>query len=313
MRILIFGAAGFIGTNLSLELTKKSNISLTLVDNCNANIDFLKKMNLKNAKYIISSFGSDADFLRITKDQDIIVHLISSTIPATSNNHISLEIESNVIATSKMLDACIENGVKKVIFISSGGTVYGKDHECPLKEEYVCNPITSYGIQKLSIEKLLYLYNYLYNLDYRIIRLSNPYGRFQKPNGILGAITTFTYQILNNKEITVYGDGSVIRDFIYIEDAIKAIINISFSDSKYKLYNVGSGSGLSINDAIETISKTISKIPRIKYVNGRKTDIQTNYLDVTRYEREFGKLAITSLSEGVLKTVEYIVGEKNIN
>ena len=124
------------------------------------------------------------------------------------------------------LYVCIRCGVKKVVFVSSGGTVYGKEVDCPLKEKTATNPISSYGVQKITIEKLLYLYRYMYGLDYRIIRLANPYGPYQRPNGVLGAVTTFTYKALKGDEITVYGDGSVVRDFIYIDDAIRAIMKI---------------------------------------------------------------------------------------
>lgn len=106
------------------------------------------------------------------------------------------------------------------------GQVYGKEVDCPLKEKTATNPISSYGVQKVTIEKLLYLYRYMYGLDYRIIRLANPYGPYQRPNGVLGAVTTFTYKALKGDKIVVYGDGSVVRDFIYIDDAIRAIMKI---------------------------------------------------------------------------------------
>lgn len=151
---------------------------------------------------------------------------MSTTVPTTSNQHISQELVSNVIFSANLFEACIRCDVKKVVFVSSGGTVYGKEVDCPLKEKTATNPISSYGVQKITIEKLLYLYRYMYGLDYRIIRLANPYGPYQRPNGVLGAVTTFTYKALKGDEITVYGDGSVVRDFIYIDDAIRAIMKI---------------------------------------------------------------------------------------
>ena len=225
MRVIILGAAGFIGTNLSLSLSKAKDLELTLVDRSSEYFNTIKSLNIK-ANIIVSDFSENTDFDSMLRGQEVVYHLVSTTVPTTSNQHITEELKANVIFTSNMLDACVRVGIKKVVFISSGGTVYGKEENCPLKENTATNPITSYGVQKVTIEKLLYLYHYLYHLDYRVIRLANPYGPYQRPNGILGAVTTFTYKALINEPITVFGDGSVVRDFIYIDDAIRGIINI---------------------------------------------------------------------------------------
>lgn len=176
MKILLLGAAGFIGTNLTIELAKNTKDEITLIDR---NIDFFNpiiNMNLNNVHIEEASLTVDMDFDSILKNQEIVYHLVSTTVPTTSNQHISQELVSNVIFSANLFEACIRCGVKKVVFISSGGTVYGREADCPLKEKTATNPISSYGIQKITIEKLLYLYRYMYGLDYRIIRLANPYG-----------------------------------------------------------------------------------------------------------------------------------------
>lgn len=200
----------------------------------------------------------------------------------------------------------MRSNVKKMIFISSGGTVYGKEVCCPLKEETPTYPISSYGLQKITIEKLLYLYHHMYNLDYRVVRLANPYGPYQRPNGILGAVTTFTYKALNNEEITVYGDGSVIRDFIYIDDAVEAIIKIATQNVEQKTFNLGCGYGTSIKQLLDIISSTLKLHLKIKYVEGRSVDVPVNYLDIQRYEKYFGTLNPISLEEGIKKTAEFM-------
>ena len=170
-----------------------------------------------------SDLNDNTDFEKLVEGQEEVYHLLSTTVPSTSNQMIETELRENVLLTVKLLEACVNQGVKKIVFFSSGGTVYGKESACPLNEDTPTNPITSYGIQKITIEKLLYLYSYIYGIDYRIIRLANPYGPYQKPNGVLGAVTTFTYKAIKGEEIQVYGDGSVVRDFIYIEDAIRTL------------------------------------------------------------------------------------------
>ena len=222
MNILILGAAGFIGTNITIKLAENKANKITLVDKRKDYFSNIEKFHFLNIEIKESSLDENMDF-SILRDQEVVYHLVSTNAPTTSNQHIGQDIQSNVVFSSNLFDACVKNCVRKVIFISSGGTVYGKESACPISENTPTNPISSYGVQKLAIEKLLYLYNYMYGLDYRIIRLANPYGPYQRPNGVLGAVTTFTYKALKGDEIIVYGDGSVVRDFIYIDDAVRAI------------------------------------------------------------------------------------------
>lgn len=304
-KICIIGAAGFIGTNLSIELKKNKFNKITLVDR---RLEyFVPEVIDINVELKQALLNCDDDFSYL-KNQDILYHLVSTTIPAISNRHIVQELQENVIFSSKLLDAAAHYNVKKIIFISSGGTVYGKDFRCPLSEETPLNPISSYGLQKVMIEKLLYLYHYIYGLDYRIIRLSNPYGPYQRPNGMLGVITTFIYKALNNEKIEIYGDGSIIRDFIYISDAIKGIINIADTEGSARIYNLGSGKGTSIKKLAEIIKCVIGNV-EIIYKPGRDADIPVNFLDIKRFERDYGKLKLTNLKEGIKRTAEFLKRE----
>lgn len=315
MNILILGAGGFIGTNLTLaymknDVERKNNI--TVYDYSLEYFNEVKKFSFENIQYKEGNFDDSTNFDDLVKNMDIVYHMISTTIPATSNEHIIDELYANVIVTTKLLDACVRQDVKKIVFISSGGTVYGKESQVPLKETTATNPISSYGIQKITIEKLLYLYRYLYGLDYRIIRLANPYGPYQRPNSGLGVVTTFIYRAMNNDTIVVYGDGTVVRDFIYIDDAIEAILKIVDGEGfdsrgkKHKTFNVGSGNGVSVNEVIECIKNTLKLEVNIEYRNGRKSDVPVNYLDIGLYEDVYGKLVNNSLSEGIKKTKAFL-------
>lgn len=312
MKILLLGAAGFIGTNLTIELAKNAENEITLVDRCRDFFNPIVNINLKNIRIVESGLTVDMDFDSILKNQEVVYHLVSTTVPTTSNQHISQELVSNVVFSANLFEACIRCGVKKVVFISSGGTVYGKEVDCPLKEKTATNPISSYGVQKVTIEKLLYLYRYMYGLDYRIIRLANPYGPYQRPNGVLGAVTTFTYKALKGDEITVYGDGSVVRDFIYIDDAIRAIMKIAKGENKHRTFNLGCGYGTSIKQVLETIEKALGKSMNVSYIEGRKVDVPVNYLDISRYEKYYGALNPISLEEGIKKTVDFMKHEYNL-
>jgi UDP-glucose 4-epimerase len=307
------GAAGFIGTNLTITLAeekdKMGNLvnQLTLFDLETSNFSNITEKGYTNVSIVFGFFNMEYDFASIVKNQDVIYHLISSTIPSTSNSKIPQELMMNVVVTSILLEECVKAGVKKVIFLSSGGTVYGKATEMPLKETSPTYPISSYGVQKITIEKLLYLYYYMYDLDYRVIRLSNPYGPYQRPNGLLGAVTTFTYKALLSEPIYLYGDGSVIRDFIYIDDAIRGIINIVKGNSDYKTFNLGSGNGHSIQGVIESIEKSLKTKIKVEFKPGRKADVPENVLNICRYEEVFGKLNPINLESGVKKTAEFLI------
>lgn len=305
MRILLLGAAGFIGTNLTIKLMENKDDVITLVDKSKT---FFINPNIVNSSNIVireSSLDLDMDY-SILEGQDVVYHLVSSVVPSTSNQHISQDIQMNVLFSSHLFDASVQHGVKKIVFISSGGTVYGKEAACPLPENTPTNPISSYGVQKITIEKLLYLYNYMYGLDYRIIRLANPYGPYQRPNGVLGAVTTFTYKALKGDEVQVYGDGSVVRDFIYIDDAVRGILNIVNGENKHHTFNLGCGYGTSISEVLKTIEFALGIKMNIVHKNGRAVDVPVNYLDISRYEKYFGKLNPLSLEEGIIKTADFM-------
>lgn len=306
MNIAIIGGAGFIGTNLAISIASESNHALTVIDRDEEYFSILKSLHLPNTEFKAAPFSVDSDFDNQVKGMDVVYHLASTIIPGDSNRNIPDELEANVIVSTKLLDACVRQHVGKVVFISSGGAVYGKKGVCPIKEDTVTYPISSYGIQKIVIEKLLYLYRYQQGLDYRIIRLANPYGPYQRPNGRLGVVTTFVYKALTDGMLEVYGDGTVVRDFIYIDDAIRGIRNIVNGENEIRVFNLGSGKGTSVNQVIKAIRETINENLKIEYIAGRSTDVPENYLDISRYESFYGKLNPISLAEGIKKTAEFM-------
>jgi len=302
MKIVIIGAAGFIGTNLALYLAKNEKNRIRLVDK---RLDYFDSVLKKSNIELVESTLSMDDNFDYLENQEILYHLASSTTPTTSNQYIPSEIQDNVVFSALLFDACVSNGIQKVVFLSSGGTVYGKEGMLPLKEETPLRPITSYGMQKIAIENLLYLYNHMYGLDYRVIRLSNPYGPYQRPNGLLGAVTTFVYKALRNEPIEVYGDGSVIRDFIYIDDAIEGIVAITEGTDKIKVFNLGCGIGTSILEVLEVVKNEVGNI-KVEFKKGRSVDVPINYLDISRFEETYGKRLYIGLDDGIRRTAKFL-------
>lgn len=304
MNILVLGAAGFIGTNLVQRLN--NTYKVTAYDQ---NEYALKRLsNLTEGKIDIRTGNllRESELSHILKGQNIVYHLISTTVPATSNINISQEICDNVEAMAKFLDACIAYKVEKIVFLSSGGTVYGLQDSFPIREGAEEYPISSYGTQKLMNEKLLYLYHHIYGLNYHIIRLSNPYGPYQNPKGAQGVVTKTIYKALKGEKIDVFGDGSIIRDYLYIDDAIDAIIKVAEGNVVNTIFNIGCGKGTSLTDLFQIIEKSLGIPLKLSYHPDRAVDVPVNYLDVERYKSHFGEISRTGWEEGIRRTANYL-------
>jgi UDP-glucose 4-epimerase len=245
---IIYGGGGFIGSHLCEELLKQ-NYNVTIFDKINFAKDnlvsFKDKINI-----IEGDFNNEYDLLNSLDGVDYVFHLVSSTLPASSNDNPVYDVESNLISTLRLLGDVVKRKIKKVVFVSSGGTVYGVPKDVPIAEDHSRHPICSYGITKKTIEDYLYMFNYLYGLDYTVFRLSNPYGERQNPLYAQGVIPVFIKKILLNEEIVIWGDGSVRRDYIYIKDAIMPLVKSLEFKSENKVFNLGSGKGYSVNELL---------------------------------------------------------------
>ena len=259
-----------------------------------------------NIHWIEGDFTNESDVIEATKNIDIVFHLISSTTPKNSNDNPVYDIESNVISTLKMLESLKKNKVQKIVFISSGGTVYGSPNYLPIDENHFTDPICSYGISKLTIEKYLGMYRHLYGLDHTIFRLSNPYGPYQTPVSNQGVIAVFLYKAIKEETIEIWGNGEVIRDYIYIGDAIDAIIKSLDDSSNGTILNLGSGTGYSLNDLVNTIESVTGRKIRCDFKEARKLDVPSNILDISKAKQILDWQPRVTLEEGITRTLEWL-------
>jgi len=302
MRCAVLGASGFIGINLCRSLTGR-------VDTIRA---FGRRQippeDLAGCEWIAGDFSNPTCLPHVIDGCDVVFHLINTTTPANANVDKIAELNSNVVSTLHLLDACRETAVKRIIFVSSGGTVYGIPNEVPTPETAATNPITAYGISKLTIEKYLRLYEHLYGLQYRVLRVANPYGPYQTAQGNQGVIAAFVRRVLAGKPIEIWGDGSVTRDYIYIDDVVEALELASIHVGSGRIFNIGCGEGRTLSAIVAAIERQLEKDISIQYRPGRPVDVPVSILDSTYAMRELGWRPRTRFDDGLYSTVMWMRG-----
>jgi UDP-glucose 4-epimerase len=203
-------------------------------------------------------------------------------LPQSSNGDPVFDIESNVVGTVRLLSHAVKSGVKKVVFVSSGGTVYGPPKHIPILETHPTDPVSSYGITKLAIEKYLHLFHTLHGLEYSILRLANPFGERQRVMASQGAVAVFLGKVLNGDPVEIWGDGSVVRDYIYISDVVDALIAAASCETEARIFNIGSGRGHSLNELLDGIEQVTGRKADRRYLPGRLFDVPTSVLSIDR-------------------------------
>jgi UDP-glucose 4-epimerase len=301
LRVLVLGANGFIGTHLVDALLEKRRFVRIYSRNPNR-----FRATPRDAEYVEGELGNYGLIQEAVKGIEIVYHFVSTTLPKTSNDDPIYDVRSNLIDTLQLLEACVDAGVRKVIFASSGGTVYGLPQMSPIPEDHPTNPITSYGVVKLAIEKYMDVFRHLHDLDYAVLRISNPYGPYQDPGGQQGAISVFLHHLRTGQPITIWGDGKVVRDYMYVSDLVDALVLAAEIETGRKVLNVGSGHGTSLNELIALMDEVTGERPEVEYLAARALDVPANVLDITRVREELGWRPRITLNDGIARTWNWI-------
>lgn len=231
-----------------------------------------------------------------------VIHCISTTIPKTSNSSMGADISTNLISTVRLLSLCVEAGIKRVIFISSGGSVYGIPRALPVRESDPTEPQTSHGIVKLAIEKYFAVFRQLHGLNYVVLRGSNVYGPRQDPNGQQGLINVLLGRMIQNRPIEVFGTGQIVKDYLYIDDFVEACAkSLNVGQAESPIYNIGSGVGTSVIDIISEAVRVTNKTIRILHRSSLPSDA-SSVLDINKARAELNWIPNCSLHNGILKT-----------
>lgn len=299
LKVLVLGSNGFIGRNLVDELLKK-DISVTGFGR-NADLHLNPK-----ARFIQGSFEEDNALKKALADQDIVYHLISQTIPSSSWDNPFLEIEKNLKPSLRLIELAAESGVKKICFASSGGTVYGFQ-ESVLGEEASTEPFSPHGIVKRTIESFLQYAKVRHEIAYDIYRITNVYGEGQITEKGLGFINTALENAINGRPVFVFGDGEIVRDYIYVKDVAKALASSTLrSLESSNIFNLSSNCPISLNDLIVLIKDVLGVDFEVRYLPGRLNDNRTVRIDNSRILRYCSELSLTPLEDGVRITYNFL-------
>ena len=286
---LVLGGTGLIGRSLVKRLCKKKRVRVLA----------RKETGMFNG-YDVEMIYEDmqkVDFNMLLKNVDCVFHLISSSVPSDGVEMIKTDITADYIPTLSLLDAMVKNGVSKLFFISSGGTVYG-DREGKSDEKTALAPKCSYGLSKVYIEECLSLYQRYCMLDCFVLRVGNPYGldRSGKKQGI---IPIFVRKISQNEEIEIWGDGTNERDYIFVEEVIDAIEAVENYKGRERIFNIGTGIGISTIHILSLLCESLNKNVNIKFMPARLCDVDKARMDVGLIERECGWKSHISIEDGI--------------
>lgn len=300
MKVLILGGCGFIGKHL-VEALKNDDIPLVVFDR-----NATSEQSSPICMYVTGKFSDHEKLEAVMLQEGIthVVHLVSTTLPKSSNEDKPYDLSSNVIQSIHLLDLCVKYQVKKILFMSSGGTIYGVPRTVPVNENHPNEPICSYGISKLAIEKYLFLYRHLHGLNYVALRAANPYGAGQNPFSGQGVIANFIHKMQNHEPLEIWGDGSTIRDYFDVKD-LATLTKLALLSSDTGIFNAGSGTGISINGLIETLSGITGIQPEIIYKTQRNLDVPAIILDCNAAYATFGWKPSIALDAGLANYIQW--------
>ncbi len=306
-RVLVIGGCGFIGSHVVDQL-RALGYMVRILDRSKERF----RDSFSDVEYYFGSFADSYFLDEALVGVDIVIHLASSTVPQTSNLDPGRDVSENLLALITLLDAIVRHRVSKIIYLSSGGTIYGIPNAHCIDETHPLEPIVSYGVVKLASEKYIHLYSRMHGLDYCIIRASNPYGPRQARVGVQGVIGTFLSSLIREEPIEIWGDGSVTRDFLFVRDLAKLCALACESGSR-SIYNGSSSEGHSINDIIAVLSRVTGIEIRPTYKESKPYDVPFIILDNRRARQDFKWEPETSFDQGILETWQWTLSQYGPN
>jgi len=298
MKILVTGGAGFIASHIADALINEGH-QVYILDNLSTG--FEKNVNPK-AKFIKSDISSPSIFKIFEEEKfDLVNHHAAHIDVRKSVSDPVFDANTNILGTINLLQASIKTGVKKFMFASTGGAIYGEQEYFPADENHPINPVSPYGITKLTIEKYLFFYKNEYDLNYTVLRYANVYGPRQNPFGEAGVVAIFTNKLLKNENPIINGAGKQTRDYVFVEDVVKANI-ITLEDKSSEIYNVGTGFETNVNDLFTKLNKIAGNKAEEKHGPAPKGEQLRSVISSAKLYNRFNWKPTIKMDEGLIKT-----------
>jgi UDP-glucose 4-epimerase len=310
MKALVTGGSGFIGTHLVDELVTRG-WKVRVLDLFDRRYGSLPR----SVELVRADLSNDYALREALTDVEIVFHLAWGSIHEVATRDPLHDIEMNVMPSVRLIEHCRTVGVQRLVFLSSGGTVYGPARYLPIDEAHPTDPISAYGVTKLAVEKYLHMYHHLYGLDYVVLRPSVPYGPYQDPRRRQGAVSVFLYRALKGEPLDVWGDGSVVRDYFFIGDLISAMVLAATTREIEggRVFNIGGGRGYSLNELIQVVEQVTGRPAMVRYQPGRPIDVPSVVLDTSHAAACFQWTPQVELADGVVRTWHWIRGLEGLD
>ncbi|HEV2472220.1 MAG TPA: NAD-dependent epimerase/dehydratase family protein [Chthonomonadales bacterium] len=300
-RVLVTGGTGFIGAHLVTALLSLG-AEVTVFDRRT------RAPQIPGAATFVEDLNNRGALKAALQGVDIVYHLAWSGVHQSSNQDVRAHVEMNLLPALGLFELCAEAKVGKVVFLSSGGAIYGRATRLPIPEDHPLHPISAYGCAKLAAESGLELFGHLHGLRYCILRPSVPYGERQNPNGTQGAVAVFLGKALSGEPITIWGDGSAIRDFFHVEDLVSACLCAARGDLPCGVFNIGGGCPVSLNELVTLVGRVSGRPPRVIYEAPRLFDPPSIVLDISRANSCLGWRPTVDLEDGVGRLWRWMTG-----
>lgn len=301
MKILVTGGAGFIGSHVAdafieqgHEVIIVDNLSMGRMENVNIHARFVK-MNIQDPE-IMNLFEKEKF--------DAVNHHAAQMDVRLSVADPIYDANNNILGTINLLQAAVKNSVKKFIFISSGGAIYGEQDYFPADEEHPTRPLSPYGITKLTGEKYVYFYHHVYNLKFVILRYANIYGPRQNPKGEAGVVAIFSNRMLAGEQPIINGNGIQTRDYIFVADIVNANLKaLEYNDNDY--FNIGTGIETNVNELFHRLNHLTNANAKEVHASAQPGEQLRSVLNIKKAKELLNWSPKVSLNEGLAKTVEY--------
>ena len=301
-KILVTGGAGFIGSHVVDQFVEKGFEVIVLDD---LSTGRASNLNPSAKFYQLDIRDPGVRDVFLTERPEYVSHHAAQMDVRRSVVQPIFDADVNILGSINLIECAKEFGVKRFVYISTGGAVYGEPERIPCEETDAINPICQYGASKHTVEHYLYMYNYNYKLKYTVLRYPNVFGPRQDPHGEAGVVAIFTGKMLAGESVMINGDGQQTRDFVYVGDCARANYLAVIHDHEPGIYNLGWGIPTSINELYETLARVTSYHQAVKYGPAKLGETRHIYLNASKAKKDLGWFPMVSLQDGLEKTVEY--------